>query len=131
MFRKKVVPLNISRECSTCQYCKTMDCPNSKECYSTKNKPAYKPIVKTHTAKKFSNNIIVLSVSAICIFTTVYIIVLAAMQVEIPSYLVAAWFSFWGVEIVTLATITRKKIDREYEDTKSKREEKEEESSNG
>lgn len=40
MIRRKPTP---KRECSTCAKQHTMGCPNSYECYSTEDKPHWKP----------------------------------------------------------------------------------------
>jgi hypothetical protein len=39
-------------------------------------------------------------------------------QVEISPTLTTAWFSFWGVEIVSLAAIKTSKVKHKYEEWK-------------
>lgn len=38
----EIIKAEKEKECNMCKYNKTMKCPNSKLCYSTKNKPYFK-----------------------------------------------------------------------------------------
>ena len=58
----------------------------------------------------------------ICIMIISYAIATFALQyfaqVEISPTLTTAWFSFWGVEIVSLAAIKTSKVKHKYEEWK-------------
>lgn len=69
---------------------------------------------------RFSSKIVVASVSAV-IFYTCFIFFLELLNVkygtniQIPSELTAAWYAFWTVELVCLASIRKTKIKNKYE----------------
>ena len=58
----------------------------------------------------------------ICIMIIAYAIATFALQyfaqVEISPTLTTAWFSFWGVEIISLAAIKTSKVKHKYEEWK-------------
>ena len=69
---------------------------------------------------RFSSKIVVASVSAV-LFYTLFIFFLELLNVkygtniQIPSELTAAWYTFWTVELVCLASIRKSKIKNKYE----------------
>ena len=69
---------------------------------------------------RFSSKIVVASVSAV-LFYTIFIFFLELLNVkygtniQIPSELTAAWYAFWTVELVCLASIRKTKIKNKYE----------------
>lgn len=69
---------------------------------------------------RFSSKIVVASVSAV-IFYTCFIFFLELLNVkygtniQVPVDLTAAWYAFWTVELVCLASIRKTKIRNKYE----------------
>ena len=55
--------------------------------------------------KKVSNIVLIAAVTAVTGYAVTATIVQVITGVELSPTLTTAWFSFWGVEIVALATI--------------------------
>lgn len=67
--------------------------------------------------KKVSNIVLIAAVTAVVGYATVAIIAHFATGIELSPTLTTAWFSFWGVEIIALATIKNCKTKHHSEDT--------------
>ena len=69
---------------------------------------------------RFSSKIVIASVSAV-LFYTLFIFFLELLNVkygtniQVPVDLTAAWYTFWTVELVCLASIRKTKIKNKYE----------------
>ena len=69
---------------------------------------------------RFSSKIVIASVSAV-LFYTIFIFFLELLNVkygtniQVPVDLTAAWYTFWTVELVCLASIRKTKIKNKYE----------------
>lgn len=69
---------------------------------------------------RFSSKIVVASVSAV-LFYTCFIFFLELLNIkygtniQVPVDLTAAWYAFWTVELVCLASIRKTKIKNKYE----------------
>lgn len=69
---------------------------------------------------RFSSKIVVASVSAV-LFYTIFIFCLELLNIkygtniQVPVDLTAAWYAFWTVELVCLASIRKTKIKNKYE----------------
>jgi len=73
-----------------------------------------------HRKDSFSNKIVAAAIVAIVAFT-VAVFALAFYNVShmtnvaIPTELIVAWYAFWTVELVSLASIKKDKIKNKYE----------------
>lgn len=69
---------------------------------------------------RFSSKIVIASVSAV-LFYTIFIFFLELLNIkygtniQVPVDLTAAWYTFWTVELVCLASIRKAKIKNKYE----------------
>ena len=69
---------------------------------------------------RFSSKIVIASVSAV-LFYTIFIFFLELLNIkngtniQVPVDLTAAWYTFWTVELVCLASIRKTKIKNKYE----------------
>lgn len=77
-----------------------------------KIKKAIKPKMKT------SNKVLIASILAVVLFTIACMYIQYVTSVEISSTLITLWFSFWTVEIVSLAGIKVSKVFKDYQTTK-------------
>lgn len=71
--------------------------------------------------KSFADRVVYVSITAVTSFTIVALIFHYFDKVDLSDTLITAWFSFWGVEIIALATIKTSKVKHRYEreDTKN------------
>ena len=67
--------------------------------------------------KKVSNLVLIAAVTAVIGYSVTATIVQIITGVELSPTLTTAWFSFWGVEIVALATIKNCKTKHHTEET--------------
>lgn len=74
-----------------------------------KFKKTIKPKMKT------SNKVLLASILAVVLFTIACMYIQYVTSVEISSTLITLWFSFWTVEIVSLAGIKVSKVFKEYQ----------------
>jgi len=66
---------------------------------------------------KTSNKVLAASVVAIVLFTIACLFIQYRTSVEVSSTLITLWFSFWTVEIVSLAGIKITKVIKDYNST--------------
>lgn len=59
--------------------------------------------------RKVSNIMLITSVSAVVLYTAIQVILLCVAEIELPEILTGSWYTFWGSEIVALATIKNNK----------------------
>lgn len=71
----------------------------------------------------FADYIVFLSIFAVTAFTVAAFILQFRGMMEISTTLTTAWFAFWTVEIIALASIRNVKIKKEYDKNKNKEEE--------
>lgn len=69
--------------------------------------------------KKVSNVMLVFIVIAIVVYTIANFLLQYFAGIEVSPTLTTAWFSFWGVEIIALASIKCSKVKHENENTNS------------
>lgn len=62
-----------------------------------------------------SNKVLIASIMAIITFTIVCLYIQYATSVEVSSTLITLWYSFWTVEILSLAGIKISKVIKNYE----------------
>lgn len=62
-----------------------------------------------------SNKVLFSSIMAILIFTIACLCIQCATSMEVSSTLITLWFSFWTVELVSLAGIKVSKVFKNYE----------------
>lgn len=72
---------------------------------------------------QFADYIVFLSIFAVTAFTVAAFILQFKGMMEISTTLTTAWFAFWTVEIIALASIRNVKIKKEYDKNKNKEEE--------
>lgn len=72
---------------------------------------------------QFADYIVFLSIFAVTAFTVAAFILQFRGMMEISTTLTTAWFTFWTVEIIALASIRNVKIKKEYDKNKNKEEE--------
>jgi hypothetical protein len=83
--------------------------------------PRAKRMANRHTQKKsFADKVVYVSIAAVTLFTIIALVFHYIDKVDLSDTLITAWFSFWGVEIIALATIKTSKVKHGYEkeDTK-------------
>jgi biotin transporter BioY len=78
--------------------------------------------MKNKTKKKVSNIMLVVVCAMIFLYTAASFVLQYFTSVEISSTLTTAWFTFWSVELISLAGIRVSKVvkgerDHEYEDS--------------
>ena len=66
--------------------------------------------------KKVSNIVLIAACAAVIGYAVTAIIAHFATGIELSPTLTTAWFSFWGVEIIALATIKNCKTKHHSED---------------
>lgn len=64
---------------------------------------------------QFADYIVFLSIFAVTAFTVAAFILQFRGMMEISTTLTTAWFAFWTVEIIALASIRNVKIKKEYD----------------
>lgn len=64
-----------------------------------------------------SNKVLVVAIMAIVLFSIACLYIQYRTSVEVSSTLITLWFSFWTVEIVSLAGIKVSKVFKEHKDT--------------
>lgn len=64
---------------------------------------------------KTSNKVLIAAIIAIILFTVVCLYIQYHTGTEVSSTLITLWFSFWTVEIVSLASIKVSKVFKNYE----------------
>ena len=69
-----------------------------------------------------SNKVLIATISAIILFTIACLFIQYKTAVEVSSTLITLWFSFWTVEIVSLAGIKVSKIIKDYKSPKDQKE---------
>ena len=67
--------------------------------------------------KKVSNIVLIAACVAVVSYAAVAVIAHFVTGFELSPTLTTAWFSFWGVEIIALATIKNCKTKHNSEDT--------------
>lgn len=67
--------------------------------------------------KKVSNIVLIAACAAVVSYAAVAVIAHFVTGFELSPTLTTAWFSFWGVEIIALATIKNCKTKHYSEDT--------------
>lgn len=67
------------------------------------------------TKKPFANKVVYASIAAVTSFTIVALVFHYLDKVDLSDTLITAWFSFWGAEIIALATIKTSKVKHGYE----------------
>ena len=67
--------------------------------------------------KKVSNIVLIAACTAVVSYAAVAVIAHFVTGIELSPTLTTAWFSFWGVEIIALATIKNCKTKHHSEDT--------------
>lgn len=72
---------------------------------------------------QFADYIVFLSIFAVTAFTVAAFILQFRGMMEISTTLTTAWFTFWTIEIIALASIRNVKIKKEYDKNKNKEEE--------
>ena len=72
---------------------------------------------------QFADYIVFLSIFAVTAFTVAAFILQFRGMMEISTTLTTAWFAFWTVEIIALASIRNVKIKKEYDKNKNREEE--------
>lgn len=74
-----------------------------------------------HKGKRsFADFVVYISIAAVVAFTSIALIFHYIGLVEISTTLTTAWFSFWGAEIIALATIKTSKVKHGYDKEESK-----------
>lgn len=63
-----------------------------------------------------SNKVLVVAIMAIVLFSIACLYIQCRTSVEVSSTLITLWFSFWTVEIVSLAGIKVSKVFKEHKD---------------
>lgn len=63
---------------------------------------------------KTSNKILLVAIMAILLFTIACLYIQYATSIEVSSTLITFWYSFWTVEIVSLAGIRVSKVFKDY-----------------
>lgn len=64
----------------------------------------------TKKKRKVSNIMLVVICTMIILYTTATFILQYLVQAELSPTLTTAWFSFWGVELISLAAIKTSKV---------------------
>ena len=83
----------------------------------------YAPSEQRKKKAQFADYIVFLSIFAVTAFTVAAFILQFRGMMEISTTLTTAWFAFWTVEIIALASIRNVKIKNEYDKNKNKEEE--------
>lgn len=79
-----------------------------------KEKNKYKPLHSAATKMKTSNKILIIAIIAILTFTVACLYIQCTMNMEVSSTLITLWYSFWTVEVVSLAGIKMSKVKHNY-----------------
>ena len=61
-----------------------------------------------------SNKVLISAIMAVVLFTIACLYIQYATSIEVSSTLITLWYSFWTVEIVSLAGIKVSKIFKDY-----------------
>lgn len=77
---------------------------------------AYAQYVPDKKTRKVSNIMLVIIIIAIIGYFVANLYLQCQMGIEISSTLTTCWFSFWGIEVVSLAAIKRSKVKHEAEE---------------
>lgn len=64
---------------------------------------------------KTSNKVLISSISAVILFTIACLYIQYKTSIEVSSTLITLWYSFWTVEIISLAGIKVSKIFKNYQ----------------
>lgn len=64
-----------------------------------------------------SNKVLIAAILAIILFTIACLYIQCQTSIEVSSTLITLWFSFWTVEVVSLAGIKVSKVFKEYKNT--------------
>lgn len=64
-----------------------------------------------------SNKVLIASIMAILVFTIACLYIQCATSMEVSSTLITLWYSFWTVEILSLAGIKISKVIKNYDTT--------------
>lgn len=80
-----------------------------------KNK--YKLFHSTMARMKTSNKILFVAIIAILFFTVACMYIQYSTSIEVSSTLITLWYSFWTVEVVSLAGIKVSKVVKNYPQT--------------
>ena len=67
--------------------------------------------------KKVSNIVLIAACAAVVGYAATAVIIHVVTGIELSPTLTTAWFSFWGVEIIALATIKNCKTKHHTEET--------------
>lgn len=80
-----------------------------------KNK--YKPLHSAISKMKTSNKILIVAIIAILSFTAICLYIQYYTNMEVSSTLITLWYSFWTIEVVSLAGIKVSKVKNNYNAT--------------
>ena len=78
-----------------------------------------------------SNKVLLSSIVAIISFTIICLYIQYATSMEVSSTLITLWFSFWTVEIISLAGIKVSKVFKNYDSSSAIEDDVEDEESVG
>lgn len=70
---------------------------------------------KYKTKMKTSNKVLITSILAIVLFTIACLYIQYVTSMEVSSTLITVWYTFWTVEIVSLAGIKVTKVIKDYD----------------
>jgi len=79
-----------------------------------KGKNKYKPLYSAANKMKTSNKILITAIIAIITFTVACLYIQCITNMEVSSTLITLWYSFWTVEVVSLAGIKMSKVKHNY-----------------
>lgn len=77
----------------------------------------YKPIHSAIAKMKTSNKILIIAIIAILSFTVACLYIQYYTNMEVSSTLITLWYSFWTIEVVSLAGIKMSKVKNNYNST--------------
>ena len=69
-----------------------------------------------------SNKVLITAIVAVLLFSIACLYIQYVTSVEVSSTLITLWYSFWTVEIVSLAGIKVTKVIKDYKDSNSEEE---------
>lgn len=76
-----------------------------------------KQIIARKANKHFANRIVISAIVAVMLYTALTFFVLYKTSSPVPDALTYSYFSFWAVEMVSLAGIKRAKTKIDYTNT--------------
>lgn len=73
-----------------------------------------------------SNKVLITAIVAVLLFSIACLYIQYVTSIEVSSTLITLWYSFWTVEVVSLAGIKVTKVIKDYKDSVSEQEDSDE-----